>query len=753
MASGRGPFISAAPDSTSSKKPDRTMVDKIEHGGKWYILATSSPPDERRRVLKHNETFAAFDRFGDIQSVGLGEEGIYQGDTCFLSHLELTIEGVRPMFLNSTVKDDNGLFIIELMNPDLHPEDGREAVPKGILHIFRAKLLWNNACYEHVRVANFGLDRIQTQIEIQFGADYKDIFEVRGFERARRGEHLEPQVLESELVFAYRGLDNAMRKTHIRFEPKPDQLSARHAEFRIDLPPKGETHFYFTFGCEKQDPEPSEDSFGFKSSDYFTAFTEFNNAMHTRLQDRCGIVTSDSLFNSWLDRSTADLAMLTTPLKDGDYPYAGLPWYSTTFGRDGILTAWEYLWVEPAMARGVLAFLAATQATALDPARDAEPGKILHEARRGELAALDEIPFRRYYGTIDATPLFIALAGAYHQRTGDIAFIRTIWPNIKAALQWIDEYGDRDGDGFVEYARYTESGLAQQGWKDSHDSVFHKDGRLADAPIALCEVQGYVYDAKLQAARLARHLDEHELAKDLEHAASAMKKHFNEAFWCEEIGTYALALDGKKQKCAVPSSNAGHVLWSRIATRERALRIADQLLSPEFFCGWGVRTISTKETRYNPMAYHNGSVWPHDNAIIAAGMARYGFTDKAMKVFSGLRAVSLYMDQHRMPELFCGFEKRPDEGPTLYPVACSPQAWAAASVFYLLQASLGLSFDPHKREIQFRNPQLPPYLETVQISNLSLGDARVDLTLQRYPNNVGINIVRKDGEVRVVTTA
>jgi glycogen debranching enzyme len=724
------------------------MVEKVQLGEKWYILATESPADESRRVLKHNDTFALFDRFGDIQSIGLGEEGIYHGDTSFLSQQELLLEGVRPMFLNSTVKDDNGLFIIELMNPDIHPE-GRDPIPKGLLHIFRAKLIWNDACYEHIRIVNFGLEPVEATLSLEFGADYKDIFEVRGYRRARRGASLPPQISGKEIVLGYRGLDQVIRRTRISFDAPPAKLAADRAEFRIAMEPKGDAHLYITIGCELEQTQAA----GHAPTDYFTAFTSVNKSIGRQLENRCKITTSNPLFNSWIDRSTADLVMLTTHLREGPYPYAGVPWYSTTFGRDGILTAREYLWIDPSLAKGVLTFLADNQATSHDPARDAEPGKILHEARRGELALLNEIPFRHYYGTVDATPLFVGLAGAYYDRTGDLAFIRGIWTNIHAALKWIDEYGDRDKDGFVEYARYTESGLAQQGWKDSHDSVFHRDGRLADAPIALCEVQGYVYEAKLQAAKLARLLGERQFADRMETDAQHLKRRFDDAFWCEEIGTYALALDGSKNQCKVRSSNAGHALWSGIAMPDKARRVTGQLLSGDFSCGWGIRTIAAGEARYNPMAYHNGSVWPHDNALIADGMARYGYTGPAMAVFSGLREASLYFDQRRMPELFCGFEKRPDEGPTLYPVACSPQAWAAASVFYLLQACLGLCFDPARPEVRFRHPQLPPFLETVEIRNLSIGAASMDLSLQRYPHNVGINIMRREGNAQVVVVA
>jgi glycogen debranching enzyme len=722
------------------------MVDRIRLGEQWYILATDSPSDERRRVLKHNDTFAVFDLFGDAHALGVREAGIYQGDTCFLSKEELRIDGSRPLFLNSTVKDDSGLFIIELMNPDIHPE-GSNHILKGTLHIFRAKLLWDGVCYEHVRVVNFGQEAVDITLTMEFGADYSDIFEVRGFHRARRGDYLPPQVSDRQLMFGYRGLDRTVRSTRILFDPVPQRVTPERVDFKLSLQPQGESHVYATIACERDDrPAPT-------ILDYFTAFRRTEDVNRQKECSRCKVGTTNPLFNSWLDRSSSDLDMLNTRLPEGEYPFAGLPWYATTFGRDGIITAWECLWLDPGMARGVLGFLAANQATDYDPSRDAEPGKILHEARNGELAELDEVPFRRYYGTVDATPLFIGLAGAYYERTGDLDFIRTIWSNIKRALHWIDHDGDRDGDGFVEYARHTEKGLAQQGWKDSHDSVFHADGTLAEAPIALCEVQGYVYDAKLQAARLADLLGEPDLARDLRVEAHLLKKKFNTAFWCEEIGCYALALDGRKQQCKVASSNAGHALWSGIADPVLAARTAKRLLADDFFCGWGIRTIGSCEARYNPMAYHNGSVWPHDNALIADGMARYGFTGMAMKIFTGLMEAVLHMDQHRMPELFCGFAQRPDEGPTLYPVACSPQAWSAATVFYLLQACLGLTFDPDKPEMRFRNPQLPIFLDTVKIHDLTIGDATIDLQLQRYPNNVGVNVVRKEGKAEVVVVA
>jgi glycogen debranching enzyme len=445
--------------------------------------------------------------------------------------------------------------------------------------------------------------------------------------------------------------------------------------------------------------------------------------------------------------------MLTTMLPTGPYPFAGVPWYSTTFGRDGIITALEYLWVDPCLARGVLTFLADTQAKAVDPQNDAEPGKILHEARHSEMALTGEIPFGRYYGSVDSTPLFLVLAGAYLHRTGDAALIRAIWPNILAALQWIDQWGDADGDGFVEYARRSDEGLVQQGWKDSHDSIFHADGTMAQAPIALCEVQGYVYEGKLAAAGLARMMEDSALAEQLVQQANELRERFHTAFWCDEIDSYAIALDGAKRQCKVPSSNAGHTLWNGIASPEHAPRMMDSLMGVAFFSGWGIRTIAAGAARYNPMSYHNGSIWPHDNALIAAGMARYGRTESAMELLSATFDASLHFDSHRLPELFCGFPRRPGAGPTLYPVACSPQAWAAAAGFGMLQACLGLDIRGRQSEIVLHRPRLPRFIDWIHITRLGAPGPSVDLLLQRYERNVGIEVVREDADVRVTVVA
>ncbi|HYN27444.1 MAG TPA: amylo-alpha-1,6-glucosidase, partial [Burkholderiales bacterium] len=475
---------------------------------------------------------------------------------------------------------------------------------------------------------------------------------------------------------------------------------------------------------------------------FFKGLVSLHREHKKQTRDIATVETSNRVVNEILCRSMADLYMLVTATPEGRYPYAGIPWYSTTFGRDGLIAALQMLWVDPAIAVGVLRRLAHYQAMSNDLLADAGPGKILHEMRGGEMAALREVPFGLYYGSIDSTPLFVVLAGCYAARTGDYALIRELWPAIERALAWIDGPGDPDGDGFVEYARGAATGLSNQGWKDSFDSVFHADGRLADGPIALVEVQGYVYAARKLAASCASVLGMTDRAVTLNTQAEQLRHRFEEAFWCEDMGTYALALDAAKAPCKVRTSNPGQILFTGIASPDRGRRVAEGLFDPSFYSGWGIRTVANGEARYNPMSYHNGSIWPHDNALIAHGLGRYGHKSGINLIFEALVRAATYMDQRRLPELFCGFRRRKGRGPTLYPAACSPQAWASGTPFLLLQAMLGLAFDRAAHRIELINPTVPAFVGDITIRNLRLGDASADFAVRQDGGAISLQVLR-----------
>ncbi|MGH8496802.1 MAG: amylo-alpha-1,6-glucosidase [Gammaproteobacteria bacterium] len=708
------------------------------------MLSTSAYADAQPRVLKHGDTFAVFDLNGDIDTSRDAEQGLYHRGTRFLSSQRLRIAGQQPLLLNSTVKQDNSFLIADLTTPDL-ARDGRLVIEKGMLHVSRSKLLWGGAQYEHLRLSNFGRGPISISLDIELGADFSDIFEVRGISRARRGRLLPMSRTGTGVTFAYRGLDDRLRRTIVRFSLEPDETAPGAWRFDFSLGPGEQRDLFVDVDCDDGEEKSALADFAIALAGYETEVQAVRDAS-------CQVETSNEQFNDWINRSFADLQMLVTQTDHGAYPYAGVPWFNTQFGRDGIITALECLWIYPDLARGVLRCLAATQASVIDPARDAEPGKIVHEVRDGEMAALGEVPFGCYYGSVDATPLFVVLAGRYYRRTGDRQFIEALWPNIERALAWIQEYGDIDGDGFVEYARRSECGLIHQGWKDSHDSVFHADGESAEPPIALCEVQGYVYEAYRFAADLAVAIGREQEATALRARADELRERFNEAFWCAELGSFGIALDGDKRLCRVRTSNAGHALFSGIARGKLAPKVADTLLSPAMFSGWGVRTLANNEPRYNPMSYHNGSVWPHDNALVAMGCARYGLKEHTMRILGGLFDASLFTDLHRLPELFCGFSREPGRGPTLYPTACSPQAWASGGVFYALQACLGITFATFaegKPRINFTYPRLPRFLKGMTLRDLRIGDAVLDLAIRRHPNDVSINVMRKEGKADI----
>jgi glycogen debranching enzyme len=706
-----------------------------------HVLAASSLTDERIRVLKHGDTFALFDQHGDIRSSQWGESGMYHDGTRFLSRFQLELDGTRPFLLSSTVRDDNDQLVVALTNPDLFRE-GSPYLPLGSLQLVWRKLLWMGVLYQELRIENHAMTTADFNITMQFAADFADIYEIRGMHRKARGRDLEPEAAGGQIKLPYLGLDGVTRRTALQFTPRPHWLTAGCASYDVNLAPQESTLLQVAVACERD-----------YSSRPALSFDQAHVEVRTDLESRAGryakIETENGQFNALVRRATADLHMLTTALPTGPYPYAGIPWFNTPFGRDGLITAMECLWLNPSLARGVLAYLARTQATETIPEQDAEPGKILHETRSGEMAALGEMPFARYYGSVDATPLFIVLAGAYYERTGDRRFIEEIWPNIEAGLGWMERYGDGDGDGFIEYRAHSKDSLLHQGWKDADDAIFHADGSLARGPIALCEVQGYAYAAWQAAATLAAVQRSH-LVEEFVDCAEKLRERFDEAFWCEELSLYALALDGDKRPCRVRTSNAGHCLFSGIALPDRAARVAQALHRPESFSGWGIRTLAVAERRYNPMGYHTGSVWPHDNALIAYGMARYGMADEAMKIFSGMFGAATYCDLYRVPELFCGFAREPGEGPVIFPVACAPQAWSAAAVFLILQGCLGLTINALARRITFACPSLPPFLSKVRMSDLAVGNGTADLLIVRHDCDISVNVLHNDEEFDVV---
>jgi glycogen debranching enzyme len=723
--------------------PEPAAAD--HEASRFYIESAVGFQERRPRSLKHGHTFAVFDPRGDIVAGPASPDGVYHRDTRYLSRFELRLNQAPLLLLSSNVQEDNVVLTVDLTNPDTGPGDGKILRGERI-HVNRRRYLSPNGCYERLLVHNFDVVAQQLSLTIDFAADFADLFEVRGQKRAARGRRSAECCSPSSVALRYLGLDRVERSTILTFDPAPTQLDEGRARFDRMLGPGEATRIFLRIAC---DGKPDDELL---TRRFYSTLRTARRAMRSSSGRATAVESSNSVFNEIARRSVADLYMLVTQTEHGPYPFAGIPWFSTVFGRDAIITALFALWIDPAIAKGVLRFLAANQATAIDPPSDAEPGKILHEMRDGEMARLGEVPFARYYGSVDATPLFVMLAGEYLARTGDLETLRPLWPNIEAALRWCDTYGDADGDGFVEYHRRNANGLVNQGWKDSHDAIFHADGRLAEGPIALCEVQGYVYAAKRYAAAIAEAFGHATAAVRLNEEAERLRQKFEAAFWCEELSTYGLALDGNKDLCRVVASNAGHALLTGIAAPERARRVADTLLGVSCFSGWGIRTVAVSAARYNPMSYHNGSVWPHDNALISLGFARYGFKQEVLRVFRGLFDAAGYMDLRRLPELFCGFQWRQLNAPTLYPVACIPQAWAAASIFALVQASLGLNFVQGAAEIWFDRPVLPRFMRELHLRGLEAKAGLADVVLRRYERDVALNITRREGSVPIVVT-
>ncbi|MGI9169647.1 MAG: amylo-alpha-1,6-glucosidase [Caulobacteraceae bacterium] len=687
--------------------------------------------------IKDGDTLRVADPWGDI---GGGADGLFSDDTRILSVYRLLIGERRPSKLSFILSRDNADFTFHGANLALPPV-GDRSTPRGVIHVERKRCLHGGRMFERLRLTNFGLDEVMLPIAFEFAADFRDMFEVRGLRRGARGETAAPRPVGRGVVFGYRGLDAVERTGAVMFSEPPWRLAASRAEFMFAIAPGRRMDLYIEAGPGEAEP-PARDRFAYALAAARRVVRE--------VKDRGARLTAaDGAFGAWIEQSRADVAVLTTALPTGLYPYAGIPWFSTPFGRDGLITAWQMLWLDPSLAKGVLTYLAGRQATAISAFGDAAPGKIMHETRRGEMAALGEVPFGLYYGGVDTTPLFVALAGAYLERTGDLALIRRLWPALLAATRWLDGHGDSDGDGLIDYARGADSGLANQGWKDSVDSIFHDDGRLAVGPIALVEVQGYAFAAWRAMSAMAPRLGE--AGGEVWAArAEAMREAVEARYWMERRGFYALAIDGEGEMCGPLSSNPGHLLFVGLPGAERAAKVAGRLLSSRFDGGWGLRTLAVGAARFNPMSYHNGSVWPHDTALAVAGMARYGERAGAAKVLRDLFEAAKSFDM-RMPELLCGFARQTGEPPIAYPVACMPQAWAAGATFMLLQACLGLSIDAERREVRLVRPTLPAGVDQLSLTGLAVGGACVDIEFQRMGGRIAaIPAPGAEGAVRVV---
>ncbi|HTS15386.1 MAG TPA: glycogen debranching N-terminal domain-containing protein, partial [Candidatus Sulfotelmatobacter sp.] len=713
-------------------------------------------------VLKHGDLYLLTDPFGDIHPSSRGL-GLYHGDTRVLSCAAVTIDGARPALLRGDTAD-NFRSTIQLTNADMrrNPADKMAAdrvLARQSLGITRHRVI-DGALRERLVITNFTEHQERLTIELSLGADGADIFEVRGYQRERVGTCLPIVVEPARVVFGYRGLDHILRRTQVAFtrgEVRPADADGPDAaalvvRWRRTVEPGTSLELSWTVWADEL-PDPDDTAPLTASPGAPPAVREAvpAAAYRTWLEGVARVATDYEPFDRLIGRSVADLRLL---LDDGPGPgehylAAGVPWFTTLFGRDALIAAYESIAMRPALAVATLEVLAARQATADDPSRDANPGKMLHELRTGEMAHTGELPFGRYYGTVDATPLWLILLAETFAWTGDMALVDRLWPHALAALEWIDRYGDLDGDGFVEYQRRAPLGLLNQGWKDSSDSVRDRDGRPVEPPIALAEVQGYVHEAKTRLADLARRRGDGELAVRLDREAAELRTRFEAAFWMEDAGYYAMALGRDKQPAGAITSNVGQALWGGIISPARARAVVRRLAQPDIDSGWGIRTYAAGQPGYNPLGYHTGSVWPHDNALIVAGMKRYGFDAEAADLASRIFEAARHFPDGRMPELFCGFARHEVDVPVPYPVACSPQAWSAAAPLQVMRTMLGIRASAAEGTLELVRPHLPTWLGKLTLRDLRIGQASVDLLFHRWRGATSAEVLRKSGRLEV----
>jgi glycogen debranching enzyme len=736
--------------------PERVVVHATDLGGV--------------AVLKHGDLYLLTDPFGDIHRDSRGL-GLYRADTRVLSCSVLRVDGARPTLLRGDI-DENFRSTIQLTNAEVRRDPGDKiaadrSLARQALGFTRSRTI-GAGLHEQMAVANFTDHPESVTVDLAVGVDAADIFEVRGYAREATGQPLSIVVGADRLAFGHLGRDGMVRRTQVGFsgaevlsgEDLPEHARIPGASvvlrWRLAVEAGGRVELDWTVWADEAPQDSTRDdripevTIGpepipvVDEADGTAAYQDWRAGM-------AAVASDNELFDRLIERSVSDLRLL---LNDGPGPgerylAAGVPWFATLFGRDAMIAAYESIAFQPELAIATLEVLAARQAVDDDPETDAEPGKILHEIRTGEMARTGELPFACYYGSVDSTPLWLILLGETYDWTGDDALVERLWPNALAALAWIDQYGDIDGDGFVEYRRRAKRGLINQGWKDSTDAIRDRDGQTAEPPIALAEVQGYVHDAKRRMARLARRRGETDLAVRLEREADELRRKFDAAFWVADRGFYAMALDGAKGQMDALASNVGQALWGGIVDPARASAVVSTLSGGALDSGWGVRTYGAGQPGYNPLGYHTGSVWPHDNALIVAGIKRYGFDLEASALAGQIFEAAQRFPDLRLPELYCGFDRRDVGVPVPYPVACSPQAWSAAASLLLVRTMFGARANASERTLELVRPHLPTWLGKLTVTNLRIGDASVDLLFHRWRGTTSAEVLRKSGDIEV----
>jgi len=724
-------------DMNEDPRTDLVPLSMEEAIGYTSIVCHHHDPVEHSMVLKHNRYFFIGDPHGNIRPPGQCSLGLFFDDTRILSHYELKARGGNPSLLSTQIlRSYAGQVDLAIKDAEF---GGNSWDPKNCVHIQR-EILLNDGMMERVTLTNYLPEPLDYWLELDLGCDFADIFEVRGWNREGRGQYFAPIIEDGKIRFSYRGVDGCLLEAAVRFREPFPEFDGTKVRWNIHMAPNSRFETAWLVYAEPVGGEPDE----------IFHFDEKRRAMDRIYEDWAASgtrwTTNLDALRDTLNRAVDDLRALYVEAEGESVISAGIPWFSTIFGRDSIITSLQTLPLNPSIALDTLRYLARHQGSKLDSFTEEEPGKILHELRRGEMARSREIPHLPYYGTIDATPLWLVLLHETWCWTGDEQLVRDLLPNAERALEWIDNHGDLDGDGFLEYRSGTERGLANQGWKDSGDGVSFPDATMPESPIALVEVQGYVYDAKVRMAALYDMLGNPARAGELRGQAERLREAIVEHFWMEDEGTFALALDGKKNVMRTVTSNAGHLLWSGVPTDEQARRMAEVLLGPEMNAGWGIRTLSSAHRAFNPMSYHNGSIWPHDNALIIMGLARYRLAEEALPVIRGLHDAAVHDEFQRLPELFCGTARSHAKHPVLYPVSCSPQAWASGSFFMLLQAVLGIHPQAHRQSLRVCDPVLPEFLDELTLTNMQVGKSRVSLRFTRYQERTLVNLLSVTGE-------